>query len=87
MQPLTVEEFYIYIYNFKVLLENDTLACNEFLLFLVTKSCPILLCPHRLEPVRLLCLWDFPGKNIRVGCCLLPQCMFQNQESNLHLLH
>ena len=28
--------------------------------------------PHRLQPTRLLCPWDFPGKNIGVGChCLL----------------
>ena len=23
--------------------------------------------PHALEPARLLCLWDFPGKSTRVG--------------------
>ena len=28
--------------------------------------------PHGLQPTRLLCRWDFPGKNTRVGChCLL----------------
>ena len=28
--------------------------------------------PHRLQPTRLLCPWDFPGKSIGVGChCLL----------------
>ena len=28
--------------------------------------------PHRLQPTRLLCLWDFPGKSTGVGChCLL----------------
>ena len=24
--------------------------------------------PHGLQPTRLLCLWDFPGKNTGVGC-------------------
>ena len=24
--------------------------------------------PHELYPVRLLCPWDFPGKNTEVGC-------------------
>ena len=24
--------------------------------------------PHGLQPTRLLCPWDFPGKNTRVGC-------------------
>ena len=36
---------------------------------------------------RLLCLWDFPGKNAEVGCHFLPQGIFQTQGSNLHLLH
>ena len=28
--------------------------------------------PHGLQPTRLLCPWDFPGKNTGVGChCLL----------------
>ena len=28
--------------------------------------------PHGLQPTRLLCPWDFPGKSARVGChCLL----------------
>ena len=29
--------------------------------------------PHGLQPNRLLCPWDFPGKSTGVGChCLLP---------------
>ena len=29
--------------------------------------------PNRLQPTRLLCPWDFPGKCTGVGChCLLP---------------
>ena len=47
----------------------------------------ILLRPHGLWPSRILCLWDFPGKNTRVGCHFLLQEMFQIQRSNLHLLH
>ena len=27
--------------------------------------------PHRLLPARLLCPWDFPGKNTGVGCHFL----------------
>jgi len=28
--------------------------------------------PHGLQPSKLLCPWDFPGKSIGVGChCLL----------------
>ena len=27
--------------------------------------------PHGLQPTRLLCLWDFPGKSTGVGCIAL----------------
>ena len=29
--------------------------------------------PHRLQPARLLCPWDSPGKNTGVGCHFLLQ--------------
>ena len=38
---------------------------------LVTKSCPTPCDPHGLKPTRLLCPWDSPGKNTRVGCHFL----------------
>ena len=31
--------------------------------------------PHRRQPTRLPCPWDSPGKNTRVGCHFLLQCM------------
>ena len=31
--------------------------------------------PHGLQPTRLLCPWDSPGKNTGVGCHFLLQCM------------
>ena len=37
--------------------------------------------------VALLCLWDFPGKNARVGCHFLLQGIFPTQGSNPCLLH
>ena len=46
--------------------------------------------PHGLQPARLLCPWDSPGKNTGVGCCTLPQGIFLTQGSNpclLCLLH
>ena len=43
--------------------------------------------PHGLQPARLLCPWDFPGKNTGVGCCALLQGIFLAQGSNQHLLH
>ena len=39
---------------------------------LVTKSCPTLLPPHGLEPSRLFCPWDFPGKNTRRESVAIP---------------
>ena len=32
----------------------------------VAKLCPALLQPHGLQTARLLCPWDFPGKNTRM---------------------
>ena len=43
--------------------------------------------PHGLEPSRLLCPWDSPGKNTGVGCHFLLQEIFPTQGSNLCLLH
>ena len=53
---------------------------------LITKSC-LTLQPLDLQPTRLLCPWDFPGKNTGVGCHLLLQEIFPTQGSNPHLLH
>ena len=41
---------------------------------------------HGLYPARLLCPWNFPGKNSGVGCHCLLQGIFPTQGSNLHLL-
>ena len=44
--------------------------------------------PHPpLSPTRLLCPWDFPGKNVGVGSPSLLQGIFPNQGSNPGLLH
>ena len=40
-------------------------------LVLVTKSCLTLCDSMNRSPYRLLCPWDFPGKNNEVGCHLL----------------
>ena len=36
--------------------------------------CPTLQ-PHGLKPARLLCPWDYPGKNTGVGCHALLQAL------------
>ena len=43
--------------------------------------------PCGLQPARVLCPWDSPGKNTRVGCRFLLQGVFSTQGSNLHLLY
>ena len=40
-----------------------------------------------LYPLRLLCPWDFPGKNTGVACWFLLQTIFPTQGLPPHLLH
>ena len=42
---------------------------------------------YGLKPARLLCRWDSPGKNTRVGCHALLQRIFPAQGLNPSLLH
>ena len=51
---------------------------------LVIQSCQTL---QGLQPARLLCPWNSPGKNTRVGCHALLQGIFPNQGSNPGLLY
>ena len=43
--------------------------------------------PYGLQPTRLLCPWNYPGKNIGVGCYFLLHGIFQTQGSNPGLPH
>ena len=43
--------------------------------------------PLGLYPTRLLCPWNFPGKNTGVGCYFLLQGIFPTQGLNPGLLH
>ena len=53
---------------------------------LVAQSCPTL-CNPGLQPARLLCPWNSPGKNTRVGSHGLLHGIFLTQRSNPGLLH
>ena len=53
----------------------------------VTQSCPTLCDPVDCSPPGSSCLWNFPGKNIGVGCHFLLQGIFPTQESNPGLWH
>ena len=55
-------------------------CCSDGQLYLT------LLRPHGLQPTRLLCRWDSPGKNIGVDCHALLQGIFPTEGSNLRLL-
>ena len=48
---------------------------------------PDSLWPHGPQPARLLCPWDFPGKNTGLGCHSLLRGIFPTQGSNQGLLH
>ena len=48
------------------------------------QSC-LTLC-NSMEPTRLLCPWDPPGKNTGMGCHVLLQGIFPTQGSTLYLL-
>ena len=49
-------------------------------------GCVLSLQPHGLQHARLLCPWNFPGRNTGVDCHFLPQGIFPTQGSNTHLL-
>ena len=57
-------------------------ACLRAKLLVVSHS----LRPYGLQPARLLCPWDSPGKNTGVGCHALLQRIFLTQGSNPCLL-
>ena len=62
------------------------LAVGSIYCMLVAQLC-LTLQPHGLGPARLLCPWDFPGKNTGVGCHSLLQGIFPSQGSNPGLPH
>ena len=70
--------------------------CELCLLIFNMRACSVAsvmsdsLPPYGLQPTRLLCPWDSPGKNTEVGCHALLQGIFLTQELNpclLNLLH
>ena len=42
--------------------------------------------PHGLQPTRLLCPWDFPGKSTGVGCHCLLRITFGGKGKNYHFV-
>ena len=58
---------------------------NNDILLLLSQSCLTLCDP--MEPARLLCPWNFPGKNTGVECHFLLQGVFPTQGLNLYFPH
>ena len=65
-----------------------SVPCCVFILYkyssggLVAKLYPTLMTSWTVKPLRLLCPWDFPGKNTGVSCDFLLQGIFLTQGSN-----
>ena len=67
-----------------------SLYANDMIFYIrmhVQSLSQVSLQPHGLSPTRLLCPWEFPGKNTRVGCHFLLQGIFPTQGLNPCLLH
>ena len=73
-------------------------ACARVCVFVGVRVTPLLLLfsssvvsdssqPHGLQPTRLLCPWDSPGKKPGASCHFLLQRIFPTQGSNPGLLH
>ena len=51
------------------------------------RQCSHSVVSNSLQPLLLLCPWDSPDKNTRVGCCALLQGIFLTQGLNPGILH
>ena len=75
-----------YVANFYIIHSLSHLIYTIKKKKLVSQSC-LTLPTSWSEATRLLCPWDFPGKNTGVGCHSLLQGFFLIQGSNPDLLH
>ena len=60
---------------------------DQYIYTRVCKNVSDSLRPHRLQPTRLLCPWDFPGNSTGVDCHFRLQGIFPTQSSNPGLPH
>ena len=80
-------------YEIAHLVGQRQLDIGNFVGFNLVHACEIAsvmsdsLRPHRLQPARLLCPWDSPGKDTGLGCHFLLQKIFLTQGLNLCLLY
>ena len=59
------------------LIYSNKIFIYQKIQIIIVLLCPNLLWPHGLQPSRLACPWNFPGKNMGVGCHFLLQEIFQ----------
>ena len=65
-----------------------TFGANQCVFFLMFLLCMLFLWfYYDLQSARLLCPWDFPGKNTGVGCHSFLQGIVLTQRLNPHLLY
>ena len=73
------------IYRCGLPMHKSNLIPKVMVVVLVAQSSPTLCNP--MDHARILCPWDFPGKNTGVSCHFLLQGIFLTQGSNSCLLH
>ena len=81
--PWLVCVFTLLLFSFSLFFKVCVLCYPLFIHFIMSES----LQPYELQPTRLHCPWDFPNKNIGMGCHVFLQGIFLIEGSNLHLLH
>ena len=74
-----VHIIYIYIYILYIKFPFHPYLCCCSVASVVSNSVR----PHRQQPTRLPHPWDSPGKNTRVGCHFLLQCMKVKSKSEV----
>ena len=56
--------------NYSIYYKIEFLYLLLLINVLIAQSCPIL-CDPEVQPTRICCLWNFPGKNTGEGCHFL----------------
>ena len=70
-----------------IILQNINVSSQYVVCVMLSSSVSDSSRPYGLQPTRLLCPWDSPGKNTGVSCHFLLQGIFPTQGSNLSLPH
>ena len=83
---MKVNEYTFWYFNMYFLKIWDVCVCVCVCVYAHTQEWFDSLWPRGLQPTRLLCPWNFPGKNTGVGCHFLSHRMFPTQGSNLSIL-